>query len=425
MQHCDAAFARIWTINSEENMLELQASSGLYTHINGDHARVPVGKFKIGLIAEEKKPHLTNSVLNDPSVGDQGWAKREGMVAFAGYPLMVDNQLLGVVAMFARQELANSTFKGLEFAAKEISLGIKRKQAEEALQKSEMNLRQKAEELQQTIEKLQKTQSQLIQTEKMSSLGQLVAGIAHEINNPINFIFGNIIHAQEYADDLIYLLQSYQEYYPQPHPQLANLIAEKEIDFLTEDLQKIFNSMHIGADRIRAIVSSLRIFSRLDESEIKTVNIHEGIDSSLMILHHRLKAKSDRPEIITIKNYGNLPPIECYAGQLNQVFMNILSNAIDILEEKSVPPRQITITTEVINPNLIAIRIADNGLGMSEQVKTRIFDPFFTTKEVGKGTGLGMSISYQIITEKHHGSLSCVSQLGEGTQFSIEIPIRQ
>ncbi len=283
--------------------------------------------------------------------------------------------------------------------------------------------------LQQTVKDLKKAQTQLIQNEKMSSLGQLVAGVAHEINNPINFIYGNISHADGYIQDLLRVLQRYQQYYPHPVAQVQAELEASDIDFLLQDLPKILDSMKLGTDRIRQIVSSLRIFSRTDEAEIKSVNIHEGIDSTLMILGHRLKAFSSRPNIEVVKEYGNLPLVECYPGQLNQVFMNILSNAIDALDEaidmQKISNPAIAIITKVVDGKTIEIRITDNAMGIPEDIKQKIFDPFYTTKPVGKGTGMGLSISYQIITEKHGGTLSCKSKPGQGTEFAIAIPLMQ
>ena len=285
--------------------------------------------------------------------------------------------------------------------------------------------------LEKTLNELQETQLQLIQTEKMSSLGQLVAGVAHEINNPVNFIYGNLSHVSEYTQQLLTLINLYKQEYPNPKLPIIAWSEEIDFEFIIEDLPQILASMKVGADRIRDIVLTLRNFSRLDEAEMKPVNIHEGIDSTLLLLQSAFKDKYNCPGIEVIKNYGNLPPVECYAGQLNQVFMNILSNAIDVLhkrnkellpEEIEKSPSTITIQTQVVQENWVRISIKDNGMGMTEAVRSRIFDPFFTTKPVGAGTGLGLSLSYQIIVQKHGGRLRCISDIGAGAEFQIEIP---
>ncbi|MDZ8187812.1 MAG: PAS domain S-box protein [Nostoc sp. ChiSLP02] len=648
VQHLDAAFARIWTLNKQENVLELQVSSGIYTHTNGSHRRVPVGELKIGAIAQQGKPHFTNSVQTDPYIANKEWVQRQGMVAFAGYPLIVEDETVGVIAMFARQALAESTFKSLEFAAQEIAIGIKRKQTEIALRESvqretllnrlsgqirasldlnyivetavreihnlfqidrcaffwyrqnapmpywervyeakssflpcllkeqgnnaeieliasktlnkeiiciddvktvgygtarqflndfgftafmslpvhtksgeigafscgycngsrrwldnEVELLQavtdqiaiaidqaklyhqsriaaqtaqdKAQQLEATLLELQQTQAQLIHTEKMSSLGQLVAGIAHEINNPVNFIYGNISHAAGYIEDLLYLIELYHQHYCPVPPEIQQQIHTIDLDFLKQDLPKILNSINLGAERIRHIVLSLRNFSRLDEDGMKPADIHEGLDNTLLLLQNRLKAKPGHPEIQVIKEYGNLPRVVCHAGQMNQVFMNLLTNAIDVLEESFVinhlplvnnsqpktndraqslsggflrSPKGLPLAKPLeekaselckrgvmtsptirirtlIENNCVIIRIADNGTGMTEEVRKRLFDPFFTTKPVGKGTGMGLSISYQIVVKKHDGQLECISAPGEGAEFAIAIPLKQ
>jgi len=299
----------------------------------------------------------------------------------------------------------------------------------------EIDERKQAEiALQEALGQLKSTQAQLIQTEKMSSLGQLVAGIAHEINNPVNFISGNIMHISEYTRDLLELIRLYNENFPNPSDQIQDKIDDIDLEFILEDLPKVINSMQIGSHRIREIVLSLRTFSRLDEAEMKEVDIHEGIDSTLLILQNRLKEKPEHPEIKIIKYYSNLPLVQCYAGQLNQVFMNIISNAIDSLEsynnQRSLAeiqnhPGQIKIYTELTDNNQIQIRIIDNGQGIPDSIKNKLFDPFFTTKPVGKGTGLGLSISYEIIVNKHSGVLQCESEVGKGTEFRIEIPLHQ
>jgi predicted ATPase/signal transduction histidine kinase len=297
---------------------------------------------------------------------------------------------------------------------------------EEKVEFRTQEINEKKRRLEHALEKLKNTQSQLIQTEKMSSLGQMVAGIAHEINNPINFIHGNINYAMNYTHDILDFLDIFHEEYPESSPRMVDKATEIDLEFILEDLPKLLESMKVGTTRIRNIVLGLRNFSRLDEAEMKPVDIHEGIDNTLMILQHRIKAKSERPEVEIIKEYGDLPEINCYAGQLNQVFMNIISNAIDALEETKLNSSgQIRICTEKTNSNTVKITIADNGLGISNDVVSKIFDPFFTTKPVGSGTGLGLSISYQIVVDKHKGKLVCNSKLGEGTEFVIEIPIQQ
>ncbi|MDZ8241432.1 MAG: ATP-binding protein [Nostoc sp. ChiQUE01a] len=289
-------------------------------------------------------------------------------------------------------------------------------------------------ELQKALKELQTTQAQLIQTEKMSSLGQLVAGVAHEINNPVNFISGNIIYVSEYTQQLLELVQIYQKEFPNSRQKIQEKIDEIDLEFVVEDLPKILSSMKMGSRRIEQIVLSLRTFSHLDEADMKEVDIHEGIESTLLILQNRFKGKPEHPKIEIIKEYGELPLVECYAGQLNQVFMNVINNAIDALDmynaqrekqEIESNPSQIIINTKLINNNRVVVKIADNGPGMTEEVKQKLFDPFFTTKPVGQGTGLGLSISYQIIVQKHSGMLQCNSQLGKGTEFWIEIPLHQ
>ncbi|HLO88097.1 MAG TPA: AAA family ATPase [Nostocaceae cyanobacterium] len=303
---------------------------------------------------------------------------------------------------------------------------------EEKVAERTQELNENNQRLQQALHDLKLTQTKLIQSEKMSSLGQMVAGIAHEINNPISFIYTNIDHTAAYIKALLNLIEVYQQEYPQPTPLVQKTTAQIDFDFLVADLEKILNSMRVGSDRIRRIVLGLRNFSRLNEATIKPVDIHQGIESTLMLLGPRLRDKLGDVEKIVVKNYGQLPLVNCYASQLNQVFMNILNNAIDALQEREqqlsvqerkANPSQIIIGTQVINDDWVIISIKDNALGIPTEIKQRIFDPFFTTKPVGEGTGLGLSISYQIVVEQHRGKLECISTPGQGTEFLIEIPI--
>jgi signal transduction histidine kinase len=299
-----------------------------------------------------------------------------------------------------------------------IRYAIERKKAEVQIIKQEREL----------------NQLKLIHSDRMATLGQLVASVAHEINNPVNFIYANLTHVNNYTQDLLALIELYQQGDVDTAAEIQDKIEEIDLDFLKEDLPKTLSSMKMGAERICELVLTLRNFSRLDEAQMKPADIHEGIDSTLLILRDRLKEKSGHPAIQVIKQYGNLPLIECYVGQLNQVFMNILSNAIDALyqqnldgsqaELKNSPPT-ITIRTQVINSNCVEVSIKDNGIGVAESVNAKLFDPFFTTKEVGKGTGLGLSISHQIVVEKHGGQLRCISAPGQGAEFVLEIPISQ
>ncbi len=306
-----------------------------------------------------------------------------------------------------------------------------RKQAEQALRESEARERSKALQLEMALQKLKNTQTHLVQQEKMASLGQMVAGIAHEINNPVSFIYGNLNPANQYASALLHLIALYRQHYPHPHPDIQAEIEAIDLEYISDDLPKLLKSLKVGAERIREIVKSLRTFSRLDEAEKKSVDIHEGIESTLMILQHRLKPNGRLSGIQIVKHYEPLPQVECYAGQLNQVFLNIVANAIDALEERdekrareaiAPAPSTITIRTYLAKDGSIGIAIADNGPGMPETVRKRLFDPFFTTKPVGKGTGLGLSISHSIVVERHGGRLCCTSTLGQGTEFVIEIP---
>ena len=308
-----------------------------------------------------------------------------------------------------------------------------RKAAEAALQTLNQELEKRVAERTQALaialEDLKQTQLHMVQGEKLAALGQLVTGIAHEINNPINFIAGNIDHASQYTQDLLELLGAYQQAFPDSTSTIQDLAEEIDLEFLQTDLSKVMQSMQVGADRIRGIVQSLCSFSRVNEAEMKAVDIHAGIDSTLMILNSRLKAKPDRVAIQVVKNYGQLPLVSCYAGQLNQVFMNLLANAIDALETDihqgtlSQAAPQICITTTMTPDQQLCVAVADTGSGIPAEIRQQLFHPFFTTKPAGKGTGLGLSISHQVVTETHQGTLECRSAPGQGTEFLLQIPI--
>ncbi|MEH2167957.1 MAG: response regulator [Nostoc sp.] len=336
-----------------------------------------------------------------------------------------------IIFMTALSDTADKV-KGLRLGA--VDYITKPFQYEEVLVRIEhqLKLRNLTKTLTAKNAELQQTQTQLIQAEKVATLGQMTAGIAHEVNNPINFIAGNLNFIEQYFQEIINLLELYQKYLPDPPDEIQNAIKTKDINYLLNDLSKIIRSMQLGTDRVTEIVSSLNKFSRHGEAGKKLANLHEGLENTLLILGHRLKVNGHRPAIKVIKEYGVLPPIECYPGELNQVFMNLIGNGIDAIEE--IQKNQyfdenlrhigmIWIKTEAIGERVI-LRIADNGSGISEANRTKIFDAFYTTKVIGKGTGLGLSIAYQIVVNNHHGKLSCHSTQGEGTEFVIELPIR-
>ncbi|MEH2421693.1 MAG: response regulator [Nostoc sp.] len=299
----------------------------------------------------------------------------------------------------------------------------------------QVKLQEKNFLLQQALDNLKASQVQQIQNEKMVALGQLVAGLAHEINNPISFIYGNLQYAGQYMQDLVNMIEVYQQEYPKPTPKIQQIAKNIDLNFLIKDLQNLIGAMYRGSDRIREIVLALQHFSRHDEAEMKRVNIHEDIENTLVMLQHRLSQAVDHSAILVVKDYSNLPLVTCYPSELNQVFMHLLNNAIDAIEERvgnqSPTPDsqlftpQIRIHTEVTDLNMVKIAIADNGSGIKESLRSRLFDPFFTTKSVGKGSGLGLSISYQIIVQKHRGQITYTSSVGKGAEFAIKIPIEQ
>lgn len=416
--HCVDLYQQSWNSHSQEAALSVVDFPSYFKALQQERI----------LVAQD--------ALTDPRLCEfvDCYLKPLGITAMLDSPIRVGGEVVGALCV---EHVHSSRYWEPEdeaFArsiADLVALAIEsrdRKRARAALQASEQQMRQQAEHLQQALDELHRTHAQMVQSEKMSSLGQLVAGVAHEINNPVNFIYGNITHAKEYIQDLVGLVDLYQRCYPASPPEIKDEIDVIDLDFLKTDLPKLLSSMKVGADRIQQIVTSLRTFSRMDEAEMKAVNIHEGIDSTLMILQNRTKAKPERREIKVNCHYGDLPLVECYAGQLNQVFMNLISNAIDALDDAMQQQPDfaaaITIYTQVVN-NQAIIRICDNGTGIPAKVKQQIFNPFFTTKPIGKGTGMGLSISFQIITEKHGGTLTCNSQSDQGTEFIIAIPLHQ
>ncbi|HEY9651188.1 MAG TPA: PAS domain S-box protein, partial [Coleofasciculaceae cyanobacterium] len=371
-----------------------------------------------------------------------------GKAALLSLPIETQSGQFGTLTcgrLTSWQSWTDEELELLQSVVNQLVIGINQSQLYEQSRIAATTAQTKAAELEAALRKLQQAQSQLIQSEKMSSLGLLVAGVAHEINNPLNFIHGNLVHVNQYALDLLHLLQLYKKHYPNPVPEIQANTETSDLDFIQEDLPKLLRSLAMGAERIHQIVLSLRNFSRLDEAEKKWVDIHDGLNNTLLILSHRLKAQPSRPGIELIKEYGNLPKVQCYPGQLNQVFMNILTNAIDAIEdslvsgrcsvvrERTTDSRQlkadlkptIRICTEIDDNENAIVRIADNGSGIMQEAQQKIFDPFFTTKPVGQGTGLGMSISYQIVVEKHGGQLQFNSAPCKGTEFVISIPIKQ
>ncbi|MBI5195643.1 MAG: PAS domain S-box protein [Nitrospirae bacterium] len=396
VHHFDAAFARIWTFNQKENVLELQASAGMYTHINGAHGRVPVGMFKIGLIAEERKPHLTNAVIGDPRIGDQEWAKREGMVSFAGFPLIDKGRLLGIIAMFARHPLTEFIFNALELIADRISMGIDRKLTEEALKESEAELRKAKDELQQwnlelgkrvqeKTEELQKSQAMLFQAEKLSAMGRLAGGLAHELNTPLA--------------GLLPMLEKYRE------KAAGDAEAHKEIDLM-------FNACR----HMTEIVKDFSAFSRKSQDEIYIINLNEIIEATLSFSIKQLLKVGIR---VSTYYTEDLPNVAGKTTELQQVILNMITNARDAMPDGG----ELTIKTGYSeDKNNVIMEFIDNGIGIEQENLTKIFDPFFTTKKMGRGVGLGLSVSYGII-KNHNGEIIVESEPGKGSKFKIFLPV--
>lgn len=401
----------IWLFDSTTTKLQCLDlfEPNLNQHSTG--IELPITEYPVYLNALlENQALVVEETLTDLRTGElaEAYWMPSNISSTIDEPIRLGGQTVGVLCIEQVGESHHWTPEDQNFArsiADLVSLALEARERHRA----EAREREKALALELALEELKRTQTQLIQTEKMSSLGQIVAGVAHEINNPVSFIYGNLAPARQYFKDLIQLIKIYKKNYPEPTKEVQQIISEIDLDFLVTDWNNLMNSMQVGAERIQEIVHSLQIFSRQTKSELKAIDIHEGIDNMLLILQHRLNAETEEARIKVIKNYSELPKVTCYASQLNQAFMNILNNAIDALENQA-SPRVITICTKVLaneSPNSLAkfvsISIADNGLGMDEETQAKIFDPFYTTKPVGSGTGLGLSISYEIVVEKHQG----------------------
>jgi two-component system, NtrC family, sensor kinase len=415
-----------WEVVKEAHYPDLKALAGIYPVAATDCLSDPLLRLQPLLVPDVDQ-------VQDPVW--KRFLRSFGFRSILIIPMQTQSGRIGAIACSHSSEVRNWSEGEIELLKSVAGqLAIALNQADLYAQS-----RTQAQELGQALKDLQWTQAKMVQSEKMSSLGQLVAGVAHEINNPVTFIYGNLNYASTYIHELLHLIQLYQQHYPQLGGELKAEIDAIDLEFLMADLPKLLASMRLGAERIQEIVLSLRTFSRMDEAEVKAVNLHAGLESTLTILHNRLKFKVGETGVQVIKEYGELPLVECYPGQLNQVFMNILSNAIDALATRfqpqqdtspalpqpALPQPEIRIRTEFLSSDRVTVRIADNGCGISEKQRQLLFDPFFTTKPVGQGTGLGLSISYQIVVDKHHGQLTCTSTVGQGSEFVIEIPLRQ
>jgi two-component system, NtrC family, sensor kinase len=431
--HLDRCLFLWYQTESRRRADPSQPTGGLeiVTEINHPHLPPLKGYYPpqmLGSLARQFQRHETVQIDRVHDLGD-GVAREflisKGFASLLAIPIQTLSGQIGVICCGTSREARSwdeTEVELLRAVTNQLAIALDQSELYEQSRAAAQTAQDKAYQLELTLQELQQAQLRLIQGEKMSSIGQMVAGVAHEINNPVTFIHGNVSYISRYCQDILNLLNLYQQQYPEANPVIEAEEEAIDLAFLSEDLPKMLKSMQIGTERIRDIVLSLRNFSRLDQSDVKPVDIHEGIDSTLLILGHRLKKKPDSPGIEVIKEYGDLPLVQCYPSQLNQVFMNLLVNAIDALESAPHRAKWIRISTESIDSETVMIRIADNGSGIPEDIQNKLFDPFFTTKPIGKGTGLGLSISYQIITERHGGKLRYHSAPDQGTEFVIEIP---
>lgn len=437
-QELPSAYCSILVVDPQENRLRSGAAPTLPPeYAQGvDGLMIGACSGSCGTAAYRGESVFVNDIATDPLWANfRDFALGHGIRACWSSPfLSTEGQVLGTFALSHQVACQPTPYhqEVLKTAVNLASIATESSRRAAALKTANLELEHRVKvrtaELSSTLQRLQQTQAQLIQAEKMSGLGQMVAGVAHEINNPATFISGNLPHAQDHFEDLLNLLKAYQSDFPEPREAVAAQLETIELEFLMEDLPQVLKGMESGCDRIIKIVQGLRNFSRLDEADLKAVNLHEGIENTLMILNHRLASPGQQPEIQLLKQYSDLPLVTCYANQLNQVFMNLLSNAIDALSSQALQATPdfspwIRITTERVGTDRVQIKIADNGTGIPPEIQTRIFEPFYTTKPIGQGTGLGLAISYQIVTEQHQGQLSVVSSPGQGTEFIVEIPV--
>jgi two-component system, NtrC family, sensor kinase len=407
-----------------------EAKSETLFSLIGHHSADVVGE--LGHTLARRSRVKLHDVAQDPKVELCTFLQRQGIGAFLAMPLRTRSRRIGVLccAVDGRsRKWRQDEVALLESVTNQLAIAIDQAELYAQSQIATIAAEQKAQQLESALAQLQAAQVQLIQSEKMSGLGQMVAGIAHEINNPVNFIHGNLQHISHYLNDLLGLVQTYERAYPAANPLVQTKVADIDLEFLRQDLPKLLTSMQSGSNRIQGIVGSLRNFSRLDETGYKLADVHEGLNSALSMIDHRLQPNAQRPKIQLTKRYADLPLVPCYPGELNQVFLNLLNNAIDAIEEaivkqQLVEPPTLSVHTETLDQSTVLICITDNGVGIPETIQMKLFDPFFTTKPVGKGTGLGLSISYQIIAEQHQGTLTCHSRPGEGAIFAITLPLQ-